>query len=90
MGDRASVCRPIATVVLKKRINYKMSYRRIDPPNELCRLIECYWIIDNPDTVSVEQKIIPDGFPEIILHYGDPFMIRLGSEWELQSRGRER
>ena len=63
-----------------------MSYRRIDPPNELCRLIECYWIIDNPDTVSVEQKIIPDGFPEIILHYGDPFMIRLGSEWELQSR----
>ncbi|MDZ7771238.1 MAG: DUF6597 domain-containing transcriptional factor [Balneolaceae bacterium] len=26
----------------------------------------------------------PDGFPEIIFHYGDPYRIRLGEEWEIQ------
>ena len=32
------------------------------------------------------QKIIPDGFPEMIFHFGDPYSIKLNDQWETQSR----
>lgn len=62
-----------------------MLYKRYQPAAPLERLIECYWIIEDDDTTVHEQKIIPDGFTEIIFHYGDPFRVKLGDEWELQS-----
>jgi len=49
-------------------------------------IIESYWIAENSDPVPLEQKIIPDGFPEIIFHYGDPYLIRLQDQWEIQSK----
>lgn len=61
-------------------------FKRIDPPAELKSIVECYWIAENADTTRVEEKIIPDGFPEIIFHYGDPFYIRLSDRWEEQSK----
>jgi hypothetical protein len=30
------------------------------------------------------QKIIPDGFPEIIFHFADPYRIKLDERWESQ------
>lgn len=63
-----------------------MFFKRIEPPAELRQLIECYWIIENGSTSTSEEKIIPDGFPEIIFHYGDPFLIKLANQWEEQSR----
>jgi AraC-like DNA-binding protein len=37
----------------------------------------------NPPTV---QKIIPDGFPEIIFHYRDAYKINIGGTWEDQEK----
>lgn len=63
-----------------------MSYRLYPPDEPLADLVDCYWIIENGDIAAVEQKIIPDGFPEIIFHLGDPYDIRLADVWERQGR----
>src|SRR5688572_10005210 len=62
-----------------------MQFNRIEPPDELRHLVECYWIAKSNSVIPVQQKIIPDGFPEIIFHFGDPYRIELKNEWELQS-----
>jgi hypothetical protein len=36
------------------------------PGKLLERFVECYWIVEAENKVPVIQKIIPDGFPEII------------------------
>ena len=61
-----------------------MRYQRYQPPAALANIIECYWIIEDADTVVRAQKIIPDGFTEIIFHYGDPFRININGHWQLQ------
>ena len=61
-----------------------MVYKRISPGDSLKNFVECYWIIENNDPTPVVQKIIPDGFTEIIFHYGDPYKIKLGKKWERQ------
>ena len=63
-----------------------MLYKRIDPTPELKDLINCYWIIENPDKTIIQQKIIPDGFIEIIFHYGEPYKLNLSGNWEIQSK----
>jgi AraC-like DNA-binding protein len=62
-----------------------MIYKRYQPATTLQRLIECYWIIEDDDTTIHSQKIIPDGFTEIIFHYGEPYRINLDNEWKSQS-----
>lgn len=32
------------------------------------------------------QKIVPDGYPEIILHYGDSYRINLHGDWQMQGK----
>lgn len=61
-----------------------MQFKCIAPPHTITSFIECYWTIDDEDTTQIRQKIIPDGFPEIIFHYGDPFKILISETWELQ------
>jgi AraC-like DNA-binding protein len=61
-----------------------MSFRRIEPANELKHLVECYWTVQDENLTTIEQKIIPDGFPEIIFHYGDPYEIKLVDRWDRQ------
>lgn len=62
-----------------------MSFYRYEPPESLLRLIECYWIVEDDNSLPVQQKIIPDGFPEIIFHFGDRYRIKLRQEWKQQS-----
>lgn len=62
-----------------------MSYQRIRPDSQLSQLIECYWQVDDPSTTPALQKIIPDGFPEIIFHFGAPYRIRIESSWDIQA-----
>ncbi|AXY77212.1 AraC family transcriptional regulator [Paraflavitalea soli] len=62
-----------------------MIFKRITPPADLEKIIECYWIIENDDPTPHQQKIIPDGFPEIIFHYKAPYRICLTNTWEQQS-----
>ena len=65
-----------------------MSFKRISPPAELNRYIECFWIVEDEDPTPTIQKIIPDGFPEMVFHFGDPYWIKLKSlksRWNKQS-----
>lgn len=63
-----------------------MLFERIAPPKKLERFIECYWVVESTNTTPEIQKIIPDGFPEIIFHYGDSYKINIKNKWELQSK----
>ncbi|HEU5291636.1 MAG TPA: helix-turn-helix domain-containing protein [Cyclobacteriaceae bacterium] len=63
-----------------------MEFSRIEPPKELKHLVECYWTVTNTDPAPFLQKIIPDGFPEIIFHFGDPYKIELKRDWEIQAK----
>lgn len=62
-----------------------MHFDRIEPLAELKGFIECYWIIRNDDPTPIIQKIIPDGYPEIIFHFGDAYEIKLEDSWVIQS-----
>lgn len=48
-----------------------MNYSTIIPDSSLQHLIECFWFVEGDDTA--QQKIIPDGFPEIIFHFADRY-----------------
>lgn len=50
-----------------------MNYSTIIPNASVQTVVECYWAVDGVDTE--QQKIIPDGFPEIIFHFGDAYRI---------------
>lgn len=63
-----------------------MNYTRYSPAAGLEKLIECYWFVEGEETTSRQEKIIPDGFPELIFHYRDPYRINITGEWQLQSR----
>jgi AraC-like DNA-binding protein len=62
-----------------------MSFRRLEPHGNATRWVESYWIVENQDPTPHEQKIIPDGFPEIIFHFGDPYQINMSGRWEAQA-----
>lgn len=63
-----------------------MLYKRIDPTSSLKSFIDCYWIIeDDEQTSPTLQKIIPDGFAEVIFHYGDPYRLILLDQVGLQA-----
>ena len=42
-------------------------------------------MVESDSTEIIEQKIIPDGYPEVIFHYGDPYEINISGHWERQS-----
>jgi AraC-like DNA-binding protein len=63
-----------------------MPFYRYEPPESLRGLIECYWMVDDETREPQTQKIIPDGYPEIIFHFGDPYRIKLHKDWELQPK----
>jgi AraC-like DNA-binding protein len=50
-----------------------MNYSTIIPDSQLKTVVECYWCVTGIDTE--QQKIIPDGFPEMIFHLGDSYEI---------------
>lgn len=63
-----------------------MNFRRVEPRGLARQAIECYWTVNDEDTVPAKQKIIPDGFTEIIFHFGDSYRINLGGRWQRQAK----
>lgn len=43
-----------------------MKFTRISPHPSLGKLIECYWMMQSDDATPRIEKIIPDGFTELI------------------------
>lgn len=64
-----------------------MIYKRTEASHELSHLIKSFWMIDSEGDAQVyPQKIIPDGFPEMIFHYGDPYRINISGTWKTQGK----
>jgi len=61
-----------------------MKFIRIIPHEKLQHLIECYWIIESDDAKPHLEKIIPDGFTELIFHYGDAYRSKISGTWRTQ------
>lgn len=59
-------------------------YKRVEPDKALRFLLDCYWFIEDDDPTPRIQKIVPDGYPEIILHYGDTYQINICGRWKSQ------
>ena len=62
-----------------------MLYTRFPSSGPLRNFVECYWTIESDDADIVEEKIIPDGFPELIFHFKDAYEININGRWELQT-----
>lgn len=63
-----------------------MNYFITEPSNSLASWVKSFWMIESEDEVPYVQKIVPDGYPEIIFHFGDPFESRFRDDWQLQSK----
>jgi AraC-like DNA-binding protein len=64
-----------------------MIYEQVSPKKELAHIIKSFWLIDSEGDGTIRQeKIIPDGYPELIFHYGDPYRININGFWELQEK----
>jgi len=64
-----------------------MKFQKLIPSEQLQHIVNCYWFIDSEHDYEIHvQKIVPDGFPELIFHYGDPYEINLSGIWEKQSQ----
>jgi AraC-like DNA-binding protein len=62
-----------------------MEFTRISPHPDLEGFIECYWMMYSENSVPQVEKIIPDGFTEIIFNYGDVYKSKISGDWTLQS-----
>lgn len=64
-----------------------MIYKQVPPNQELAHLIKSFWLIDSEGDKSIRrEKIIPDGYPELIFHFGDSYRININGEWKLQEK----
>jgi AraC-like DNA-binding protein len=62
-----------------------MEFTRISPHPDLEGFVECYWMMYSQDSVPQVEKIIPDGFTEIIFNYADVYKSKISGDWTLQS-----
>jgi AraC-like DNA-binding protein len=62
-----------------------MNFRRVEPTGAAKHWVESYWIIESDDNVPDDQKIIPDGYPELIFHFADQYRINISGLWETQA-----
>lgn len=61
---------------------------QIKPANpDLDFYVKSYWSIEDDNTAPYSQKIIPDGYPELIFHYRDPYRANINGTWENQKHG---
>jgi len=62
-----------------------MDFTRIAPHPDFEEFIECYWMMYSDDTSPVIEKIVPDGFTELIFNYRDVYQCKINGDWNLQS-----
>lgn len=62
-----------------------MNYFMTEPDSDLKDIVQNFWMIESDSSEQVIQKIVPDGYPELIFHYGDSYECNFGLGWNLQS-----
>lgn len=50
-----------------------MRYAEFPAPQDLSDLVRCVWIFEASFDDPHDERIVPDGCPEIILHFGSPY-----------------
>ena len=62
-----------------------MRYREFKPSPALDRQVQCYWVLEG-EAGAAAQPVFPDGHPEVVFHFGDPFWRVTASGAEQQGR----
>lgn len=64
-----------------------MIYKQKIIEGHLSQFIKSIWLVDSETSKEIiKQKIIPDGYPEMIFHYKDPYKINIFGKWEEQEK----
>ena len=63
-----------------------MKFKSLPPDKSLNHIVKELWIIESTQETISKEKIIPDGYCEIIIHYGDPYEINIDGIWKRQSK----
>ncbi len=62
-------------------------YSQKKPSPIVSNMIKSFWLIDDKDQSNQHiEKIIPDGYPEIIFHYGDIYKTNINGFWLPQQK----
>jgi AraC-like DNA-binding protein len=65
-----------------------LRYREIRPQIRLRTIIDSFWILEQDGVDGAPQRVVPDGHPELILNWGQPFEARAAGhgQWQGQPR----
>lgn len=61
-----------------------MYFKKIKPHPALTDYIVCYWLMRDDSTTPQVKKIIPDGFTELIFHFGEAYRTDITGIWMVQ------
>ena len=62
-----------------------MLFLKKDSIQPLSRIIKNFWMVDSEGATTIkEEKIIPDGYPEMIFHYKETPFININGHWYKQ------
>ena len=79
-------CRVLFPFIKASFLFLSHAFERVEPSQVLSSIIKEFWIYENEDSTPTQQKIIPDGYSEIIIHYGDVYRINITGKWEVQEQ----
>jgi len=61
-------------------------YREIPPSARLQAIVDSFWILEHDGEDAAPQRVVPDGHPELILNWSQPFEAFQNGRWEVQPR----
>jgi AraC-like DNA-binding protein len=61
-------------------------YREIRPSAPLRSFVNTFWILEHDGDDAAPQRIVPDGHPELILNWSQPFESLQDGKWRSQAR----
>ncbi len=61
-----------------------MNFCQIRPSAAVGRFVDHYWMLEDRSPASGVQRIVPDGRPELILNFGNPFESHKDGVWTSQ------
>jgi len=59
----------------------RVRYRELLPPPHLAKTVRCFWVLEDLDAAPGRpaERVLPDGCPEIVVHYGQPMRAAPGT-----------
>jgi len=61
-----------------------MQYRELKPGGAMARFVKTFWMLEDSSPNGDEQRIVPDGRPELIFNLGAPFESCKDGAWTRQ------